>query len=1112
MTTGDGPQPVLAPAPAGQAPGPDDAVIPLPPVPTPAAPAEAARRSRVGWRHVLGFLVLVLAFLSASFLARNSDLWFHLATGRLLAQRQFTFGVDPFAYTTEQVYWACHSWLFDLALYEFHGLVGGTGLVILKALLVTALAGLLLQVRRPAGAAWVPAVCTTLAVLAMSPRLLLQPACASYVLLGVTFWLLWSQHARQEQGAGSKEESGKFSYRPPPSSVLLLLVFVVWVNLDEWFLLGPLLVALFWLGERLGGQRRTPGWLVPAGLAACLLNPHGYHAFTLPADLSPVVWSSGLSQDVRFQALFASAWQEEYLRAAWRLNMAALAYFALTLLGVTSFLLHRPALRDWRLVVWLPFALLAAWQVRAIPFFAVVAAPVTALNWQDRLAAPQPTRASWLRHPACFVLSLALLGLMFLTWVGWPARAGREGRHVAWGVEEEPSLRRAAETLHEWRRQKLLPEGVRVFAASPEAAHYAAWFAPGERQFLDHRYQLFGGAARDYEAVCRALLPDLVPARGTDGERGGDWRAVLRGHGAGVVLFYDRDPQRLFAVLRRLANDPEHWTPLCLAGQALIAGWNEAGPPGGFSPLAFDADRLAFGPQDERARWALPAAPERGPEKWPARRDLWARLARPPAPPSWESAAATTYLHYADDSEAGQRQRQLQAALGGYAASLTGVLALPDALPQAAFQLAASRDLLFPPRDTTTFLVRDQLGPFFARVVDRPPALELLAVRAARRAVAANPEDANAWLRLGHAYLLLRNVTCEHSSRGQLPPLAQLRHVQIVTVLEQAVRLDPDLEAAHSELAYLYGERNFLDQSLEHRRQEVRLTRRSGRQPGETDEQYVTRLEVLDKDTAKLADEVQARRKAYDAAAASFQGDRVAKARAALRLGLARVAADEVLLPSPADLLGAPGIKLELELLLSLGRTQDVRLILGDRGVAGKHQLGYHDLPPPRTADGGFVYPFPYRWPTYEWLHALATAAAGDYGQAREGLREIRARVRADQDQPRQERRGLERDAPLLVSGLLSEPPPFLPAFRAQVLGRLLDKRARAEAGERTLRAHEADLGVLEALLALEQGDTEAARSAFAEAQELCAPAAGPAIPFAGRPIAAAYLEKLSAK
>src|ERR1700730_15525782 len=146
---------------------PDLGAIPLPPPPQPASHSATAARDQQRWDRVLAFLVLVLAFLSASFLARNSDLWFHLATGRLLAQGQFLFGVDPFAYTTERVYWACHSWLFDLGLYALFGAIGGVGLVVLKALLVTAVAGILLRVRRPQSTALVPVVCTTLAILAM---------------------------------------------------------------------------------------------------------------------------------------------------------------------------------------------------------------------------------------------------------------------------------------------------------------------------------------------------------------------------------------------------------------------------------------------------------------------------------------------------------------------------------------------------------------------------------------------------------------------------------------------------------------------------------------------------------------------------------------------------------------------------------------------------------------------------------------------------------------------------------------------------------------------------------------------------------------------------------
>src|SRR5262249_42508247 len=57
-------------------------------------------------------LVLTLGFFLASFAARNTDLWLHLATGRALVEGKYQFGVDPFAYTTEGVYWVNNTWLF----------------------------------------------------------------------------------------------------------------------------------------------------------------------------------------------------------------------------------------------------------------------------------------------------------------------------------------------------------------------------------------------------------------------------------------------------------------------------------------------------------------------------------------------------------------------------------------------------------------------------------------------------------------------------------------------------------------------------------------------------------------------------------------------------------------------------------------------------------------------------------------------------------------------------------------------------------------------------------------------------------------------------------------
>ena len=79
--------------------------IPLPPVrKRPAISLETFTQLRGYLDAVLVALVLALAFLVASFPVTNSDFFRQLATGRLLAQGEYHFGVDPFTYGSDGAY------------------------------------------------------------------------------------------------------------------------------------------------------------------------------------------------------------------------------------------------------------------------------------------------------------------------------------------------------------------------------------------------------------------------------------------------------------------------------------------------------------------------------------------------------------------------------------------------------------------------------------------------------------------------------------------------------------------------------------------------------------------------------------------------------------------------------------------------------------------------------------------------------------------------------------------------------------------------------------------------------------------------------------------------
>lgn len=604
----------------------------------PVSPA-ALPRPRAPWGARLDAvavgLVLGFAFLSASFIARNSDLWLHLAAGRLVADGEYRFGEDPFTDSAAGRYWANHAWLSDFGLYAGYSALGGPGLVALKALAVALTAGAMLWATtsvalRPAGPPkaagrgptapgrgplWVTCGCVALAVLACAPRLFLQPTVASLLLLAVCLCCLraGTPSVRGPLGgpAGRKASEGNRALAAVP------VLIALWVNLDAWFVLGPALVGLFWVGRKIAPNRDAepawPRWFVPATLAACLVSPHHVHALRPPLELSPQVWGSEFRTDPRFAGVFASPWNLAALGPAGGYNLAAWAFLVLLALGAASFLLNRRAVRGWRFAVWLPFAVLAAWQSRLIPFFAVVAGPVTALNLSEVIPERRFVRSG---RAGVLVGTAALIGL---AWFGLLTGFANRDRAAAWDVHTDPTLRRAAEAR---AAERSAGAGGRVFTAHPDLGHYLAWFAPGHRYTVDSRLPLLVPAAGEYAAASRAVglvgepQPDDARSLGEFGE----------------VLLYDPDAGRMTRALRTAAGDGGVWRPQRVDGGAVLLARADRG---GFEP-----EREVFG----GGPGGLPTA-ARGPATLAEPDPAWWSVTRPVGRAgSWAADAATVYV------------------------------------------------------------------------------------------------------------------------------------------------------------------------------------------------------------------------------------------------------------------------------------------------------------------------------------------------------------------------------------------------------------------------------------------------------------------------------------
>jgi hypothetical protein len=693
-------------------------------------------------------LVLVFAFAAASFVARNSDVWLHLAAGQRLFAGQYTPGTDPFSYTAADRAWVNHSWLTDAVAYLLYG-GDGKVLVIAKALLVALTFGLVIAVRRPGQALWAWAGVAAVAVLAAAPQFALRPLVVSMAFLAATLFLLFRLPHRAH------------SWRFPAA---VGVTFWLWANADEWFFLGPLALALVLVGELVQRELLKPSadpadpagdtgapaddaplgrvpdlaTLVKAlgvGVLACTLTPHHVRVWELPFEL---VGASGLNADPRFKVLGLAPYADDYLTPAFGGNQNGLAYAVLLVAGAVVLGFGR--VRAAHVTLWVGFAALSLLSVSAVPFFAVVAVPLVAAQLAaagarvELRGADDPRSRALLvgasaGRLACVVAALALCVAAYPGWVH-PESTPPVPKRFAWGVEPEPALTRAADQFRRWRETGELAADARGVVAQIDLANYLAWFAPAEKVFVNARYNHHRPELADYVRVRQAA--GLLPA---EGERPNPAAAaeVLARAGAeylalhvtqGEVTQRSRSVDAPALLYQRWAE----WSPWYADGRTTVFGWHQAGTPvrPSFAALRVDPAALAFGP-------GVQPVPAPGLSR-PVQLGWEAAFVRPPKPAPPGAAEAFGWLRFREGPLVRQRQREV----------ISDALLVVCTMDHPLRYLAARTALLGTPP-----------LPLFDPGRDRDlaalQAAPLLALRAARRAVAENPDHPDAYFALAQA-------------------------------------------------------------------------------------------------------------------------------------------------------------------------------------------------------------------------------------------------------------------------------------------------------------------------------------------------------------------------
>jgi tetratricopeptide (TPR) repeat protein len=315
------------------------------------------------------------------------DYWFHLRTGRLIAETGAVPRVDPYTYTVPGARWIDVHWLYQLGLDALHRLGGHEAVVVGKVVLVCAIVSLLATIGWRRERPWVTALVLGLMLLVAADRFLPRPELLSFLLLAAVLALLERDERRGDAWLWA-----------------IVPIQLVWANVHGLFALGLAVCAIYGASELVRpllvpGAALRPrrigrlGLVLLLGAAVSVLNPNG-----LEGALYPVA-QLGMIGPAEERGFFGSVIAElipplpaDRLPELPSVLLAGLLA-ALSLAGVLANWRRAPGAHP---LLWVAFLYLALGAQRNLALFALVAAPIAVSNWNellDRVALPRRVHA-----------------------------------------------------------------------------------------------------------------------------------------------------------------------------------------------------------------------------------------------------------------------------------------------------------------------------------------------------------------------------------------------------------------------------------------------------------------------------------------------------------------------------------------------------------------------------------------------------------------------------------------------------------------------------------------------------------------------------------------------
>lgn len=213
---------------------------------------------RPGWIRwfvpsIVDVLFVALVFMLActnlsSRLLGDAGIGWHIRTGQWILANHAIPHVDPFSSSLYGHPWFAWEWLFDVIAGALDAAAGLNGVVALAALLIALTFSLTLQLLVERGTNVVLGlILTLLAISASMIHFFARPHVVSWLMAVIWFWILDS-HEKGSVRWGNNSVSVAASRRRSELLWLLPATMLFWVNMHGGFLLGFILLAIYWLG------------------------------------------------------------------------------------------------------------------------------------------------------------------------------------------------------------------------------------------------------------------------------------------------------------------------------------------------------------------------------------------------------------------------------------------------------------------------------------------------------------------------------------------------------------------------------------------------------------------------------------------------------------------------------------------------------------------------------------------------------------------------------------------------------------------------------------------------------------------------------------------------